>query len=767
MRRLFQKHTPGLIAAFLLFIQGPVLAADDAERGHGIYRKLCADCHGAKGEGVAGKYEEPLTGDKSIGRLKRIIHRSMPDEKPELCRHGDAEAAARYIFDAFYSPEAQARNMPARIELSRLTVRQFQNSVADLVGSFAGTSGESDKHGLRGQYFKSRSYNGKHKAFDRVDPRISFQFGKGSPDKEVFKAEEFSMTWSGSVRIEDSGEYEFIVKTENGFKLWVNANESPSIDGWVALGGEPRKHKVRLFLLGGRRYPIKLDFFKFKDKSASIELRWKPPHKVEEAIPERTLSPDSARPTLVVQSHFPPDDSSVGYPRGAAVSRAWDEAVTRAAIETANVIVERLDRFAGTKADAKDRQEKIEEFCRSFAERAFRRPLSDVEAEAMLGSQFETASDLEMAVKRAVLLTLKSPRFLYPEVGSETPDDYTTASRLALGLWDSLPDHNLWNAAKNGKLKTRAQVLRQAKRMAQDLRARVKMREFFHQWLKMDEAEDLAKDEKLFPGFDDRIVSDLRTSLDLFVEDILWSEASDYRQLLLANQMFVNKSLAKFYKVEEPEKGGFQKVSLDPKERTGVVTHPYLLTTFAYADSTSPIHRGVFITRNMLGRTLKPPPVAVSFDDQKFKPNLTMREKVTELTKSRACQNCHSIINPLGFSLEHYDAVGRFRTMEDDGKKPINAKGEFQTDEGEKIKLTGARDLAEYAANSASAQRGFVIQLFNHIAKQPVQAYGADALSELRKSFADSGCNMRELTIDTAIMFALHREARPKETAAR
>lgn len=766
MRRHSIKTTTALAATLLFFQAGLSLAADDAERGRAIYQKQCVECHGARGEGVAGKYDDPLTGDKSVDKLQRIIHQSMPDKKPELCQDGEALAVARYIYDAFYSPEAQARNMPARIELSRLTVRQYQASVADLISSFVGVNGRSDKPGLRAQYFKSRNYDGKKKAFDRVDPRVSFQFGEGAPEGEGFETGEFSMNWHGSVEIEDSGDYEFIVKTENGFKLWVNAMDEPTIDGWVALGGEPQKHTARMFLLGGRRYPIKLEFFKYKDKTASIELRWKPPHKVEEVIPERSLRADGVRPTLVVSTPFPPDDSSVGYPRGSSVSKSWDEAATRAAIETATFVAANLNRMAGTNDKDDKRKEKIRTFCRRFAERAFRRPLSEEQAKVMVDRQFEQAADLEMAVKRVVLLTLKSPRFLYPELGGETADPFTTAARLALGLWDSLPDSILWAEAESGRFKSRSQALDQAKRMARDPRAKVKMREFFHQWLKMDEVEDLAKDAKLFPGFDDRIISDLRTSLDLFVEDILWSEASDYRQLLLANHMFVNERLAAFYNFKKPEKHGYDKVSFDPKERSGVVTHPYLLSTFAYSAATSPIHRGVFITRNMLGRTLNPPPVAVSFEGKEFAPDLTMREKVTELTKSRACQNCHSIINPLGFSLEHYDAVGRFRTEEDAVKKPINARSEYQTDDGEIVRLEGALDLAKFAAGSASAQRGFIIQLFNHVAKQPVQAFGLDALSELQESFTKSGCNMRKLLVEIAIRNALRPEPGVNETAS-
>ena len=203
----------------------------------------------------------------------------------------------------------------------------------------------------------------------------------------------------------------------------------------------------------------------------------------------------------------------------------------------------------------------------------------------------------------------------------------------------------------------------------------------------------------------------------------------------------------------------FVKVAFDPKQRSGVVTHPYLLAEFSYQKLTSPIHRGVFLTRNIVGRALRPPPMAMTFKDADFAPNLTMREKVSELTRPQACQTCHSVINPLGFSLEHYDAVGRFRTTE--GDRPIDAVSDYTTDEGGKIRLTGARDLAEFAANSDQAQNAFIEQLFNQVVKQPMQAYGPNVLNHLRQTFVASGFNVRKLLVEIATISALHGLERP------
>ena len=202
------------------------------------------------------------------------------------------------------------------------------------------------------------------------------------------------------------------------------------------------------------------------------------------------------------------------------------------------------------------------------------------------------------------------------------------------------------------------------------------------------------------------------------------------------------------------------KVTLDPKQRSGVVTHPYLLAEFSYQKSSSPIHRGVFLTRNIVGRALKPPPMAQMFKDADFAPNLTMREKVAELTRPQACQTCHSVINPLGFSLEHYDAVGRFRTREN-GDRPIDAVSDYTTDEGRTVQLTGARDVAEFAAGSEQAQNAFIEQLFHQVVKQPMLAYGPDTMDRLRQSFVASEFNVQQLLVDIATLSALHGLEKP------
>jgi len=755
MKNFVQVPSLAALTLLCLILFQPRLAAGERRStGREIYRRQCASCHGRTGEGVEGKYDHALQGNRSIEKLTRYVELNMPEDDPDKCVGENAAAVARYIYDAFYSQEARLRKNPPRVELVRLTNRQYVNTVADLLKHFSGADGAvKSERGLRATYYSAKDFNGDKKVIERVDRQIDFDYGEGTPDTEHFPTNQFSMQWRGSLIADETGDYEFVLKTPNGARLWVNDDQEPLVDAWVA-SGQLTEHKAKLRLIGGRVYPLRVNFFKFKDKTSSISLRWKPPHGAQQPIPARNLSPANSSPTFVVSTPFPPDDSSVGYERGVAISKAWDEATTQAAIETANYVVKNLDRLSRSKPEDTNRLIKVEKFSQEFVATAFRRPLAEEHKRIFVSAHFRNGTTMEDAVKRVVLLTLKSPQFLYLGLASRKPDDFEVAARLSFGLWDSLPDKELSRLAAAGELRSREQVMQQARRMLADPRARAKLQYFFHHWLQMDRIEDLAKDDKLFPGFTPETIADLRTSLNIFLEDVAWSDASDYRELLLADYLFVNNRLVHFYGASANAADDFVKVKLGPKERSGVLTHPYLLSAFSYQKFTSPIHRGVFLTRNIVGRSLRPPPMAQTFKDTDFAPNLTMREKVAELTSPQACQSCHSVINPLGFSLEHYDAVGRLRTS--DNNRPINAASDYTTDEGQTIRLAGARDVAEFATNNEQARDGFIEQLFHQIVKQPMLAYGVDVKDHLRKSFVESDYNIQKLLVEIATLSALH-----------
>ena len=802
--RLGRAHSPfGLkMPGWMALAMVPLLAGagpdNDKDKGkprtgEQIYRQMCASCHGASGEGTDDHYPRPLIGERSVARLSEYIAETMPEDDPGTCVGPDAEKVASYMYDAFYSKAAQARNpmKPARIELSRLTVRQYRNAVADLVGSFRGPSRWDDQRGLKGEYAAGRRRrgggggNGGGGDFQRVDPEVRFHFGTDSPipaqnavkeqsryfiplpalpvPTNLFRqfSQEFRVTWRGTVLAPETGEYEFVVRSENALRLWVNDPNKPLIDISVKSGNDT-EYRETIYLLGGRVYPLRLELSRGKDeKTSSMELLWKVPRRSLDVVPQRNLSTADSPEAFVVKTPFPPDDRSVGYERGTSISKAWDQATTDAAIETADYIAGHLKDLAGVgdepwdkdKEKNKDREKKLREFCAQFAERAFRRPLTDELRAIYVDPQFNGARDPKTVVKKVVLLVLKSPRFLYRELGAGAPDAFDVASRLSFGLWDTIPDRPLWEAASSGRLGRREQVAEQGRRMAADLRTRAKLREFLLQWLRVDQGAEIAKDPRAFPGFDEAVISDLRNSLEMFLDDIITSPSADFRELLGAKSLYINGRLAKLYGLDLPPDAPFKKIDRAPGDRSGVLTHPYLMSNFAYTASSSPIHRGVFLSRSVLGRPLRPPPEAVAPLAADLHPGLTTRQRVELQTKPEACQSCHVMINRLGFALEHYDAIGRYRDNEKG--RSVDARGSYETRTGDEVTFDGAAELAAFLAKSQETHNAFVQQLFHYLVKQPIRAFGRTELTDLRGAFASNGYNIRELMVEIMTSSAL------------
>ena len=741
-----------------------VAASPRPPDGKRIFARQCASCHGAKGEGVKDKYADPLIGDWSVSKLARYIAANMPEDKPDTLSSTEAEAVARYLHDAFYSRAAQLRINPPRIDLTHLTNRQYLVTTADLVRSLSGPDpAEPAAHGLSAVYYSvaQRGRFDAAKVVHRgVDAALDFDSARSAAWRErVGVAKEFSVQWRGAIHADETGDYEFVVRTPNSVRVWINGDAGNSADAVLDVNvsrPDMPDHRVTLRLLGGRSYPIAIDYWALPGKAdappPALALRWKPPYGSERPIPTRNLSVANVRPTFIVATRFPADDSSQGFERGSALSKAWDEATTSAAFEIANHVVRSLDRYAAMKPGDPDRPQKVAAFAEQFVRAAFRRPLTATEKQRYITDRFKSAGDVETSLKRVLLFALKVPQFLYPELPTGKPDAERTAARLSFALWDSAPDAELARAAAEDRLRSRGEVAAQAQRMLADPRARAKVREFFHQWLQVRFVEDLRKDPTLYADFTPDIIDDLRTSLNLFLDEVVWSDRSDFRELLRADYLVVNERLAKFYGLPAPAEGEFARVAAQPAERSGVLTHPYLLAAFSYKNSTSPIHRGVFLTRNIVGRSLKSPPMAVAFNEAEFAPGLTMREKVAKLTRSETCQGCHAVINPLGFSLEWYDAVGRFRR--DENGRAIDAVSDYVTDDRQTVRLSGARDIAEFAIASERANDAFIEQLFHHLVKQPINAHGADAAEKLRASFIASGYNLQKLIVEIATVAA-------------
>ena len=752
--------------------------AEIRARGQQIYKESCLSCHGVGGVGVKDHYADALVGDSTVGELTKLVAETMPEENPESCVGDDAAAVASYIHHSFYSEAAQVRNRPPRIRLARLTGEQLRQSLAGIYAAFGDNPWLEDKYGAQGLYFDGTRWKDDKRKIKRIDPVVDFDFGDKGPGKGV-NPKEFFIQWSGSIKPDRSGKYEIVVRSTCSFVMDFGRDKRELINNHVQSEGRTEFRRT-VYLTGHRPLMFKIDFYQRKRKTkqppASLSLSWVPPGGVEEIIPQRNLLPSWHPAAFSLQAKLPPDDRSYGYERGTDVNRQWDDSTTQAAVEFAQRAVDELwpNYQLRHRKDNNDNRARLRNFLKDLAEIAFRGPLSDEQKKLYVDQQIDQTPDDAEAIKRVCLIALKSPRFLYPSLDSDRSVSQRTANRMSLILHDSLPTENwLRQKIKKNQLVKDPQLVSAAYKMVADYRTQAKMRMFLYEWFDVAHKDDVSKDREKFPGFDKQLVSDLRSSFDAFLDEVTWSSKSDYRQLVQADWTFTNDRLAKFYgdswkpadgsnsnKNNATKNNALKRSVSDPDQRIGALSHPFLMSVLSYHKHTSPIHRGVFLYRKVLGRNLRPPNAAFSPLNPELHPKLTTRERVELQTDEANCQVCHAKINSLGFSLENFDTVGRFRSKENG--RPINATGGYTTRGGESVQFKGPRELADFLASNQDSHRAFVDSCFEYFVKQPINAYsprGPDAVStldRLTKSFQNSGFNMRELLVAIAVTVASH-----------
>ncbi|WP_146390056.1 DUF1588 domain-containing protein [Allorhodopirellula solitaria] len=789
---LFLLHAFVLAFAICSLAHHAVIGAEPASRGSGdpeamraagavIFDAQCASCHGESGQGTEDYFPDPLTGDASIGELAELITDTMPEEDPDACVGPDAEAVAAYIHHAFYSEAAQLRNRPPQLALQRLTGDQLRSSLSDLYSHFAQIHRDrwedlKANQGLEARYYTGKKWDEEAQKIARTDPVVDFDFELHGPQKADgsdagIDGEEFHAHWHGGVRIEETGRYELIVRSTTSFTCAFGHNDDQLIDNHVQSEGR-NEFRRSLMLTGGRMYPIKIDMNQRKRKGetppSSISLSWVPPGGVEEILPAHHLMPGWVPPALRLETQMPPDDRTYGFPRGISVDPVWDEAVTSAAIEFADLASVELwpDYLKQHKKDKIGRKKLLLQFLDELIAVAHRRAPDPAASKGIIDTATAAHEDETEQIRHAILLTLKSPRFLYPTLDVDRTASQRAANRISLTLHDSLPgDDWMLRRIEEDSIADEDGRRALARKLVDDARTRAKLREMFHHWLEVSPADDLRKDEELFPGFDAAVVADLRQSLDGFIDSVVWSEASDYRQLVAADWTLTTPRLADFYgepwQAADPEQtseasitvdwaNGMARSVADEQVHVGVLTHPLVMAKFAHHRTTSPIHRGVFLVRHVMGRVLRPPNEAFTPLSPDLHPDLTTRQRVELQTSPESCQICHSKINPLGFALENFDAVGHYRIME--GDRPIDATGGYSSRQDEEVAFQSARDLGDYVATSPEAQSAFVERMFQYFVKQPIAAFGADQLETLTERFAQSGFNIRELLIEIAVI---------------
>jgi hypothetical protein len=324
----------------------------------------------------------------------------------------------------------------------------------------------------------------------------------------------------------------------------------------------------------------------------------------------------------------------------------------------------------------------------SVMRRAYRRPVTDGDVQGAFDlykkARAEATTDgFNAGIEMALSAVLVSPEFLFrveqdPRgVAPNTPyriSDLELASRLSFFLWSSIPDDELLDAAVAGKLHEPATLERQVKRMLADHRSRSLITNFASQWLHLRNLDSITPDMRLFPDFDDNLRQAFRQETELFFESILREDRSAL-DLLRANYTYVNERLARHYGIPHIYGTRFRRIELDQDSgRGGLLRQASILTVTSYATRTSPVIRGKWVLDNLLGVPPPPPlPDVPALKDNTVDGNLTVRKRLAEHRSNAICASCHNLMDPVGLSMEKFDAIGRRRTDEDG--VPIDASG--------------------------------------------------------------------------------------------
>ena len=323
----------------------------------------------------------------------------------------------------------------------------------------------------------------------------------------------------------------------------------------------------------------------------------------------------------------------------------------------------------------------------ALALRAYRRPVDEKDL-ALLMSFFRKGraeGSFRHGMSRAIEALLVNPRFLFhiqldpsqENSGNPRPiSDWELISRLSFFLWSSLPDDELLDLASQGRLRDSGVLDQQIVRMMNDERSQSLVKHFASQWLYLGNLDALTPDMRLFPDFDDNLRQAMRRETELFAKDVFFHDVSVF-QFIRSDYTYLNERLAKHYGIPHVYGNHFRRVQLEPgSHRGGLLRQASILAVTSYATRTSPVIRGHWVLQNMLGLAPPPPPPSVpALQENSVSSQLSVRERLLRHSVDTSCSLCHRNMDPIGFALENYDALGRWRTH--DAGRPIESHGVF------------------------------------------------------------------------------------------
>ena len=410
----------------------------------------------------------------------------------------------------------------------------------------------------------------------------------------------------------------------------------------------------------------------------------------------------------------------------------------------------------------------------SLARRAYRRPVDGADIDLLMGVYREgrAARDFEAGIERALEALLSMPSFLL-RLERQPVDtrpgaiyrlsDLELASRLSFFLWKSIPDDELLDLAADDRLSDPDMLAGQVRRMLADRRATRFMNDFVGQWLQVRNIHSQDPDGALFAGFDDSLRAAMVRETELFYESQV-REDRPIPELLQADYTFLNEQLARHYGMDDVYGSRFRRVTWNDDRRHGLLGHASLLTVTSYANRTSVVLRGKWVLETLLGSPPPPPPANVPPLEENDRGNPTsLRERMELHRSSPVCASCHRRMDPLGFAMENFDAIGRWR--EDDGGAEINSTIELS---GRTIDSPRAFREALLAEGDNEFIQAVVEKLLIYALGRGVDYYDAPAMRRITRELADGGYRWSSLVskVVASDQFRMRRAPLPEDGVA-
>ncbi len=670
--------------------------------------RYCLDCHDdgtMKGKlSLEGLDWKNPAADAALWEkvIRKLDHRQMPplgEDRPDATAYHDAVAELQTALDR---AAALAPNPGRTDTFRRLNRTEYQNAIRDLlaldIDATALLPNDEPSHG-----------------FDNVT------VGNLSPtllDRYVSAAQKIARLALGSPRKTPGGET---------FRLRADLTQEEHIEG-LPLGTRGGGNFPYVFAQDGD-YEIQIRLA--RDRNEQVE-GLKKPHEVEVLIDGERVGlftvkpPGSDKNAEAVDAHLKfrvavkagPHDLGVTFPKNPSVlfeterqpylahfnmhrhprsvpalyqvsiTGPYDAKGPGDTPSRRKIFGESATATATTPADAASQETRAREILTPLLRRAYRRSVTEADLRKPLRFFREgsaAGAGFESGIESALSAILVSPRFLFrveadpvdlPPATAYRISDLELASRLSFFLWSSLPDDALLDAAERGDLREPKILEQQVRRMLADARSQNLVTNFAAQWLYLRKLDEVTPDLRLFVDFDDNLRQAFRQETELFFESIV-REDRPVTDFLAANYTFLNERLAKHYGIPDIYGSRFRRVTLEgdaAQQRGGLLRQGSILTVTSYATRTSPVIRGHWILANLAGEPPPPPPPNVpALDNNTVSASLPMRQRLAAHRANPACASCHDVMDPVGFSLENFDAVGRWHTTEQG--KPVDASG--------------------------------------------------------------------------------------------